>query len=605
MEICNRCFEAKVSCGSDSYTIAGLNPDTAYWVILTDRFGNKYRLGAPNESDETVTDNLGVFIFSMPDGMDDPHAGAVTINIYTDAELCDLFTLTICLVDYTCISLSFYKMTSYSKSTLICNCCEQPCITVDSVDDLPDYRLCQMAIVRDIRDATWNVSIWQYIEGAWTSVAQVFENFVDGEIPSAEYSTITGWSVSIESAAAVSGDGSIAFDPPLTDIDITFINGSCTYTMPLIAYSCPVICLTVADPSELPDPPTGCEFALLSVSSPITPAYALAQWNGASWDFVVTVGAVINDGEISYADYTTTGSWVMTLNGVEVSGNDSYFFDPGTVSLDVIFVNGQCSYVMDQIVPPASIPLAFTYYMDRDIAVNDTVGMILSFSAIGQTGTIDWGDGVTEPFDTGAGVILITDHLFSNSGLNEIKVYCADGSLLTYVLVANDGLAGTQGGENIVFEAVVTNLATLQLGDSSITTLPPTIPTTITNLSLNDNLLTSADLSAYTNLTNVNINNNSLTSIDLTGLVNLAVISLQNNTGLGTFTIPDFSNITQIAVDNCAIPTATIEAFLDGCDGNGLEDGFFDSQNQTPPAPVTGYPAYASLAGKNWTLNTD
>jgi len=124
--------------------------------------------------------------------------------------------------------------------------------------------------------------------------------------------------------------------------------------------SCPVICLTVEDANDLPDPPEGCEFALLAVPNT---AFALYEWDGAAWENVV--GIVTADFE--EVTIATTGSFTVTINGVSglTSADSPYTIPTPTGYVDATFVDGGCQWEMERLEPV--VELGFELIFD-DIA---------------------------------------------------------------------------------------------------------------------------------------------------------------------------------------------------------------------------------------------
>jgi len=128
--------------------------------------------------------------------------------------------------------------------------------------------------------------------------------------------------------------------------------------------TCPSICLTVSDPSELPDPPTGCEFALLTGVTLEVWAKILYQWDGASWVAVARVTGSFAAGVIDTASVVLTGTWTVTINGDSYVNGD-YEFDPDLAYADIVFTEGACSYVMERVESP--VPLLSLFMNDTTL----------------------------------------------------------------------------------------------------------------------------------------------------------------------------------------------------------------------------------------------
>jgi len=118
--------------------------------------------------------------------------------------------------------------------------------------------------------------------------------------------------------------------------------------------TCPTICLTVSDASSLPDPPTGCEFALLSFATLSDWAKMLYLWDGAAWGVVARVTGTFLAGEIDTADVVLTGTWTVTINGDSYT-DGAYSFDPDLAFADIVFTDGACSYEMERVESPVSL----------------------------------------------------------------------------------------------------------------------------------------------------------------------------------------------------------------------------------------------------------
>jgi hypothetical protein len=563
LNVCSTCYEKEVPICVDEFTFNLGLVDGDYLLRFKNRFG-KYIIKQLTSLNGIVT----LDVTTLPEGYF--FRSVVTVDVFatSDTSFCNPLSFTVCDSTYSCIILKPVSMASNASTfEVMCHCCAQPCLTVDSIEELSDYRFCQMAIVRDIGIDQFNVGLFQYIEGVWVCVAQVFENFVDGEIVETEYATLEGWSVSIEGEAAVSGEGVIAFDPALTGMDVTFINGSCTYIQPRISQVCPAICLTVNEFPELPDPPTGCEFALVHNHQTDAVSFELWIWNGASWEFLTATEVVFVDGEIVDVAYVTTGSWVISLNGNEVSGEDVYTFDPAVPTLDVIYVNGQCAYVMDRIVPPAPADLE----------------MFLTFNAIANAP-------VADPSD-----VAEWNALFASFGGSPFAGYSAAFSLGDVVRLTApsgqdmsnsfDGLGGDWDG---LIEINDSGIFTTCNGSSCVDTMPALTSVTFDGIVQCNRIANQCEVLSSISMGNLVTSGNlcgsymdSLVSLELPALTTLtndgggnfiisAVISDINTpllTSVGS-TVGDNNFWDNSQVTNCQW---TISVFMQTCNAGGVE----------------------------------
>lgn len=127
---------------------------------------------------------------------------------------------------------------------------------------------------------------------------------------------------------------------------------------------CDAICLTVELVDDLPVEPDGCEFALVYLADETKFNTAIYQWDGEAWVIQVGASGTFEIGEIITVAYTTTGNYNVVLNGGDpLTGSGDYVFDPGVGTLDITFNNGDCQYVMEQIIAPEPVllQLAITY----------------------------------------------------------------------------------------------------------------------------------------------------------------------------------------------------------------------------------------------------
>jgi len=250
--------------------------------------------------------------------------------------------------------------------------------------------------------------------------------------------------------------------------------------------------------------------------------------------------------------------------------------------------------------------LLFTYFMDRDIAIDDDVQLILNFLSVGQTGYIDWGDGTIEQFDTEAGTTINTTHTFANSGLNEIKVYGTNPEQLSATYVISETNT-TNGGTSLVFEDSTTGLLTVSVIGSSTTALPTNIPLTATAIAVQYSQIATADFTSFTNLQSAAITDSPLlTSVNITGLSSLENIGFAGNPLLTTIDITGCVALNYLTIHSNALDAGTLYTILGILDTNGVTDGGVECNGQTPAAPLLpAHPSITNLEGKGWTITYD
>jgi len=114
---------------------------------------------------------------------------------------------------------------------------------------------------------------------------------------------------------------------------------------------CPSICLTVARANQLPDPPTGCEFALVETKTETTTLYALYHWDGSQWSDHISVIIDYGQGLIGAVNlFIPTSGWSAIINGTTYTADDTIIFAPSVTRVDVTFISPErCQYVMERV----------------------------------------------------------------------------------------------------------------------------------------------------------------------------------------------------------------------------------------------------------------
>jgi hypothetical protein len=123
----------------------------------------------------------------------------------------------------------------------------------------------------------------------------------------------------------------------------------------------------VTDPSELPDPPEGCDFILARVVDESSFLVTLYEWHeGEGWHFHTDInGNIYTNGTIDSFDYDAIDGWSVIVNGETYSGNGNALLDSPVYSLDVTFIsNSGCSYTIETI---GEEP-CYWYWQEADIS---------------------------------------------------------------------------------------------------------------------------------------------------------------------------------------------------------------------------------------------
>jgi hypothetical protein len=131
LNTCNTSYKTNAPSCMASYKIGGLLPSVMYYVIMTDKFGNKYEINSP----ETPASASGDVTVNFPD--DIAEVGEyVNIQIFSHEELirrgaiCDPITFSVCGITYTSIEVKFIEFTGThlpNQWNLICPCTPSGC----------------------------------------------------------------------------------------------------------------------------------------------------------------------------------------------------------------------------------------------------------------------------------------------------------------------------------------------------------------------------------------------------------------------------------------------------------------------------------------------
>lgn len=265
-----------------------------------------------------------------------------------------------------------------------------------------------------------------------------------------------------------------------------------------------------------------------------------------------------------------------------------------------------CGYdIGTRFVPPEPTPTPdFTYEMDRQTDDVES-GFLLAFSATGQTGFVDWGDGsAIESFDTAGAVFTELYHTYGSAGIYTMKLFFDDISTWQYF---QDNLSGDSEAVEAVWLTEAPAFIYFVAAKSRLGALP-TFPASITNISIDNSLMTAADLSPYTNLVDVSITvNANLGSVDASGLTNMTSLNIGDNPVLNTLDITGSTGIINLVITFCAFSTTSVSSYLVSLDGFGQNNGNVAGGDQTPVASLNagGVAAKASLEGKGWSISVD
>ncbi len=280
--------------------------------------------------------------------------------------------------------------------------------------------------------------------------------------------------------------------------------------------------------------------------------------------------------------YYITAEFYCTINGVEVISSSSDYLNAvcgGNVS--------GWQVTTDALATPNVV---FAWNRINGEAINLTSNINGSFTSV------DWGDGT---------VNTSLSHTYTSTANFTVKIY---GSTATNITLA-DGV-----------DAITYNVTAFTA-----------IPATVTHLDLHHNLITTAvSLTANTSLIYLDYSENSLTAFPtLTNNLLLQELYLSSNNIAGSynFTLNTALNIIEIysnaitgvsgfssttglynlQIGDNNISVSDINNALIALDNNGITNGNFISNNQSPLAAPTGLGVTAknNLIIKGWTIVTD
>ena len=219
-------------------------------------------------------------------------------------------------------------------------------------------------------------------------------------------------------------------------------------------------------------------------------------------------------------------------------------------------------------------------------------------------GTIEWGDGTSEPFDLStSGGYTFFGHTYSTPDYipQTVKVY------FTSVV----GFRNLEIGDEVWKTLSVSNLtkifknSTIQqidaddslLGSLDVHDIP------ITQLyALNCPNLAYLNVQGCTSLDDVELFNDAFETLDFSGCTAVSSLAIFNNPNLTTVIIDDCPNITFLDVYDSILSSANIEYIITTLDNNGLSNGYLDlsGTNSSPSSAVEGN--IISLGDKGWEL---
>ena len=123
LDNCPTCYEVILNECADFILIAGgFKTGETYIIIITDKFGNEYRLTYVSDDDGSLT----IDVTDLPDGLFTAYSGVFTVKIY-ESDGCTPATITFCEEVYTCLKLTFKTVLLESDDDIFeyIKCCEE------------------------------------------------------------------------------------------------------------------------------------------------------------------------------------------------------------------------------------------------------------------------------------------------------------------------------------------------------------------------------------------------------------------------------------------------------------------------------------------------
>lgn len=255
---------------------------------------------------------------------------------------------------------------------------------------------------------------------------------------------------------------------------------------------------------------------------------------------------------------------------------------------------------------PPPVDPDLIYYITTESASVQFSGFVY-FILIAQSGTVDWGDGNTEFFDSGAGITVALNHTYEVAADYDIKLYFSSPENFTTFT----DLTAVGVGYDILMSNTLTasELSVLVDDASGFTEIPSTFPDNrMQTINLGKCTLDSIDLTPYLNLQNAGFSNSSsITTINASGLASLIQLYAFNNALLTETIITGCSSLVDYNVTQCLLDSNEVDDVLIELANLGALNGAFDSSFQIIPAPPTGASLVArnTLTANGWTILTD
>ena len=230
-----------------------------------------------------------------------------------------------------------------------------------------------------------------------------------------------------------------------------------------------------------------------------------------------------------------------------------------------------------------------------EIKVNPGKNNDVSFTAIADKITIDWGDGHVEQF-TGYSTPL--SHSYANQDLKTITIQTEKLVWFATILelMSIDGQL-TWGYFREMRFGEMNTLARLTIGCPTLSVLEIEKASALIQFNLSGQLLTSFDVSGLTALEEFHCSDNSFTSLDLRSLHTLKTFACVNN----PLTSLDLRGLTSLITLSCASNQLTT-LNLTGCTSLGSIDC---SRNQLTSLDISGLTSLSNLLCFNNQLSSN